>query len=288
MAEYLSMARSDGLPEAKARELAEGMSRQDLRFVMEMQRLEEPESDHEGMRRLLRARSDPRMLAAALPRGRMRGELGAGLVLLLLFCVGCLVTTLVMPFTLAGPVVGLVADVGAVAVYLAVRPVVKRLGVFSMGSFTVDAAGVVRAVSGVGQARRRARRDGEEPGLANLFGVAAVFLLLVLGVPVTVAVAADLPEVMLAWMVMAMLVLNETTLLIVRTRRDVLRRPAEVLDSEFGLALATDYLRRGGDAGRLAEGVGLRELAPPGEGAFISVMRDAFLRRSIARLVQED
>src|SRR5690606_20225435 len=90
-----------------------------------------PESDQEALRRLLRARSDPRRLAAELPRGEAPEGAEAGLVLLSLFCVGCLAAGLAMPFALAGPAVGVAVGVGGTALYLAVRPVVKRFGVLS-------------------------------------------------------------------------------------------------------------------------------------------------------------
>lgn len=286
MTEYLAMMRADGVADEQSRSAVEGLTGEELRLLMEERRLEEQAPEGEELQLLLRLRSDPRALAAALPRARSQG-VGAGVALLIGFCAACLAAALVLPFVLAGPVVGVAADAGAVALYLAVRPVVKRLGVLSAGSFTVDGEGVVRAIAGVGWARRRARRGGE-PGLANHFGVAAVFLLIVLGLPVTVAVGADLPEVMLGWMVMGMLAFNEMPLLALRTRRDMVRRSAEALDPEFGLALAADYLRRGGDADRLAEGVGLGELAPSDEDEFASVMQDAFLRRSLTQLIREE
>ncbi|WP_026922651.1 hypothetical protein [Glycomyces arizonensis] len=288
MAEYLAMTRAEGVTDERALEMAEGMSSRELRFVMEAQRLASSAPGPDDLQRLVQVRSDPRLLAAALPRARTPAGLDVGRALLLLFCVGCLAAALVMSLVLAGPLVGAVVDVGAVAVYLAVRPLVKRLGVLTAGSFTIDAAGVVRTIAGVGWARRRARRDGNEPSQASNFGVAVVFLLLVLFLPVTVAVLADLPEIMLGWMVMAMLALNEMTLLLLRTRRDAIDRAAEALDPEFGLALAADYLQRGGDPRRLAEGIGIRDLAPPDEERFASVMGDAFLRRNIALLTRED
>lgn len=287
-AEFLAMARADGVSDEQALEMAEGTSGQDLRFVMETHRLAAPASEHEELQHLVRVRRDPRWLAAALPRGPMKSGLNAGMVLLLLFCAGCLAGSLAMPFAMAGPVVGLAAGIGAVLLYLAVRPAVKRLGLFSAGAFTVDAAGVVKAIAGVGNARRRVRRDGDEPGLANHFGVAVVFLLLVVFLPAAVAVVSDRPEVMLGWMVMAALALNEAPLMVLRTRRDVSDRSAEILDPEFGLALATDYLKRGGEADRLVEGVRLDHLAPAGEAEFVEVMRYAFTRRSIARLAQDE
>lgn len=287
MAEYLAMMRADGVADEQSLSAVAGLTGEELRLLMEQQRREEPVPEDGDLERLLRLRSDPRALAAALPRARSQG-MGAGVALLIGFCAVCLAVALVLPFVLAGPVVGAVAVVGAAALYLAARPAVKRLGVLSAGSFTVDGAGVVRAIAGVGWARRRARRAGGEAGPAGRFGVAAVFLLLVLGVPVAVAVGADLPEVMLGWMVMAMLAFNEMPLLALRTRRDMLRRSAEALDPEFGLALAADYLRRGGDADRLAEGVGLEALAPSDEGEFVSLMQDAFLRRSLTQLIREE
>lgn len=287
MAEYLAMMRADGVADEQSLSAVAGLTGEELRLLMEQQRREEPVPEDGDLERLLRLRSDPRALAAALPRARSQG-MGAGVALLIGFCAVCLAAALVLPFVLAGPAVGAVAVVGAAALYLAARPAVKRLGVLSAGSFTVDGAGVVRAIAGVGWARRRARRAGGEAGSAGRFGVAAVFLLLVLGVPVAVAVGADLPEVMLGWMVMAMLAFNEMPLLALRTRRDMLRRSAEALDPEFGLALAADYLRRGGDADRLAEGVGLEALAPSDEGEFVSLMQDAFLRRSLTQLIREE
>lgn len=288
MAEYLAMTRAEGIADERALEMAEGMGSRELRFVMEAQRLASSTPGPDDLQRLVQVRSDPRLLAAALPRARTPVRIDAGRALLLLFCVGCLAAALVMPLVLAGPLVGAVVDVGAVALYLAVRPLVKRLGVLTAGSFTIDAAGVVRTIAGVGWARRRARRDGNEPSVASNFGFAVLFLLLVLFLPVTVAVLADLPEIMLGWMVMAMLVLNETTLLLLRTRRDAIDRSAEALDPEFGLALAADYLQRGGDPQRLTEGIGIRDLFPPDEERFSSVMGNAFLRRNIALLTQQD
>lgn len=288
MAEYLAMTRAEGIADERALEMAEGMSPRELRFMMEAQRLASSTPGPDDLQRLVQVRSDPRLLAAALPRARMPAGIDAGRALLLLFCVGCLAASLVMSLVLAGPLVGAVVDVGAVVLYLAVRPLVKRLGVLTAGSFTIDAAGVVRTIAGVGRARRRARRDGNEPSSASNFGFAVVFLLIVLFLPVAVAVLADLPEIMLGWMVMAMLALNEVTLLLLRTRSDAIDRSAEALDPQFGLALAADYLQRGGDPRRLTEGIGIRDLAPADEERFSSVMGNAFLRRNIALLTQQD
>lgn len=179
MSEFLAMMATENVPEHRARELASGLTADELRMLMTEQR--EAETDAELQRRLVRARSDPRLLAAVLPRPKVQP---APLVVLCLFCVGMLVWTIVMPFAMAGPLVGSLAAAGAVVTYLAIRPLAKRAGWLSVGAFTVSRDGVFRVLSGIGQARRRIRKDGDDMSVGANMGVAVLFLLIVIGLPV--------------------------------------------------------------------------------------------------------
>lgn len=96
----------------------------------------------------------------------------------------------------------------------------------------------------------------------------------------------DVPEIMLGWVIMAMLALNEMVLLIVRTRADSRRRDAAAVDGQFGLAMIVDYLSRADDPRPLLDGIPLGELVPADENGFRSVMRDAILRRAVAQRQQ--
>lgn len=241
------------------------------------------QTDGELLQCLVRARSDPRLLAATLPRAKVQP---VALVLLLLFCFGMLVWSVVMPLVMSGPLVGSLAVIGSGVGYLAIRPLAKRAGWLSVGAFTVDREGVFRTLSGIGQARRRIRKRGDDVSLRANWGLAIVFLSIVIGLPVVVIMLTDRPEIMLGWMVMAMLALNEMVLLVVRTRVDVRRRDAAAVDGAFGLSLIADYLDRGGGVRPLLDGIRLDRLVPEDEPRFRAVIQDAIRRRARAEAMQ--
>lgn len=279
LADFTAMLRTEGMSDERARDLANGLTDGELRMLMDDQRAAEP--DEHLLARLVRARHDPRLLAATLPRARS-AETG-GVVAVMAVGILLVAWVLAMPIALAGPAVGAAIDAAALVIYIAIlRPLAKHSGVMSTGCFTVDRNGEFRVLAGIGQARRRLAFGGNDLGPRATFGTAAIVLAVVIGVPVALVAVTGTPALMLGWMIFAMLAIGELPVLALRTHMDTRRRQAVVIDPQFGLSITAYALAEGGDVAAAVDGgVSLDRMVPSDEDTFRRVMVEALTRRAM-------
>ncbi|WP_167131354.1 hypothetical protein [Paramicrobacterium chengjingii] len=226
-----------------------------------------------------RLRSDIPRLARILPR-RTVGSFG--MVLLLTFSFAFVVAAAVMSIVLAGLRVGVVVNLCGIATYLLVRTMLKKWGGWSFGVFTIGADLVVRAMTGIGQVRYRARgKDQMFIGRGKMFAIGVPIALVLCIGPPTLAVVFDLPEVMLGAVLFFLLPLADLALAVTRGAIDATKRRGSTLNSEFALVVAAQFVHDGGDAERLVTGVPLDNLLPRDAEQLRETMYEAALRQKL-------